>query len=87
MQQKLRSNNHGGCVCNPLTNSDEMSDNKIKAQFQFWYSQGRGYSVGRTKEFNDLYHYDNYINWMERKGYTLDEVWTEDERLIKHLQG
>lgn len=57
----------------------------MKAQIQFWYTGGRGYNVGRTKDFNDLEHFDNYIKWMERKGYILDDVWTEDEKLLQHL--
>ena len=58
----------------------------MKAQFQFWYTGGRGYYVSRTKEFNDIYHYENYIKWMERKGYVLDEVWTDDEKLLKYFE-
>jgi len=58
----------------------------MKAKLQFFYTGGRGYNVVRDMEFNDLYHYDNYIKWMSRKGYILDEVWTEDENLLEHLR-
>ncbi len=56
------------------------------AQLQFWYSGGRGYYVRRTKDFNDFHHYDNYVKWMKNKGYTLDEVWTEDKKLLKYFE-
>jgi len=58
----------------------------MKAKIQFWYTGGRGYNVGRDMVFNDLKHFDNYIKWMERKGYILNDVWTEDEKLLQHLQ-
>jgi len=39
-----------------------------------FYGRHGGRSFGSEKEFKDEKHIDNYIAYMERKGFNLDEV-------------
>jgi len=39
-----------------------------------FYSKINGRSFGQRREFNDEKHLDNFIEYMSRKGFCLDEV-------------
>lgn len=57
----------------------------MKAQLSFW-DKSMTYTFSVYKTFNSGQHYDNYVAKMESLGYTQDETWTQDEKLIAYLR-
>ena len=57
----------------------------MRVQFQFWNGKTSGYYFGRTKEFNDIRHFENYLSFMKRQGFDLDEIWTSDPVMLEYL--
>jgi len=50
----------------------------MKRQLVFRTTNGRIYDFSVRKDFKDERHQEHYINYMERKGYMLDEVFHLD---------
>ena len=53
----------------------------------FKYSSKKNYALVLSKDFNSQAHIQNYMNVMERNGYTLDEWWIMEVVIVNSEGG